>query len=80
MNNKKNIVVFTEPKKALYKYYSFDRVMHLITPKLYLVEVIEECEHQYKIRLLDNLNCYKRGDTMYVNKSNIIFPIHNLNS
>jgi len=78
MNNKKKIIVFTEPKEALYKHYNFDRVMHLVTPKLYEVEVIGECEHQYEIRLLDNINCYKKGDIIYVNKSNIIFPKHNL--
>lgn len=75
--NKKKSIVFSKPKEALFKYYNLERSIRLVTPKVYEVEVIEECEQQYKIRLLNSISGYKKGDTIWVNKSDIIFPKNN---
>ena len=72
--SKKDVIVFSKPKEALFKYYNLERSIRLVTPKVYEVEVIGEYEQKYKIKLLNSISSHKKGDTIWVNKSDIIFP------
>ena len=62
MNKLKN------PKKAWYKHYSYDRLIRNATQTLSEVEIIEESDNKFKIKLLDNEN-----KIITVDKSTIIF-------
>lgn len=73
--SKKDKKVFSEPIKARYKHYYYDKFSRIATPKLSNVEVIEEATKRFKIRLLtSDVSGHERGDIMWADKASIIFP------
>lgn len=73
MSNK----VFETPISAMYKFFNYDRIGRMATPKVTNVEVLEESESgkSFKIRLLTHdVENHKKGDTMWVSKDSVVMP------
>lgn len=73
MSNK--TCVYSEPVRAKYKHYHFDRVVRQATPMISDVEVIGKGSKRYKIKLLtSDVIGHSEGDIMWADTANIIFP------
>jgi hypothetical protein len=73
MSNKNK--VFETPIRSMYQFYNYDRIGRSATPTATQVDVLEESEKRFKIRVLDEkIEGHKRGDIMWVQKTSIIFP------
>ena len=75
MSNKNENKVFETPIRSMYQFYYYDRIGRTITPAVTQVDVLEESEKRFKIKVLDErIEGHKRGDIMWVQKTSITLP------
>jgi hypothetical protein len=59
----------------VYKFFHYDRIKEQASPRETQVDVLEESEKSFKIKVLDSsIDKHKKGDTMWVRKNNIVLP------